>query len=237
MIDGEDATDFASRLAGATNRVVRDYREGDVVHEEPFSDQLCGRLKETLEGFETDNIVWQADVAVADKGRARLRARTLTKNVEEPALGGDIIMVLDVETPEYVIKKGFFAQAKRLERGASIETREHKRLLEQCDKMLSVTPASMVFLYGRHGVHVVPAAAVAQHKGPNLYDIQTYSLEVLYTDFALCWFGDPRIVATDRASLEDLRARFDAEAAIRFIGRGFDEEIYYPDRPTFKKSF
>jgi len=231
MIDRDDATDFAKKLAGATNRTVRDYLEEDVVFEEPFSDQLCGRLKETLEGFETDNIIWQADVVSAEKGRARFKARTLTKNKEEPDLGGDIIMVLDVETNDYDIKKGLLVQAKRLQQGMRIDATEHRRLLVQCNKMLSVTPASMVFLYGDHGVHVVPAAAVAQHKGQNLYDIQTYDISILYTDFALCWFGDPRIQATDRASLEGLRERFGAEAAIRLIGRGIEYGVDWYDEP------
>lgn len=42
ILDQTDANEFAAKLADATDRVVRDYGSEDVVHEEPFSDQLCG---------------------------------------------------------------------------------------------------------------------------------------------------------------------------------------------------
>ncbi|WP_165323097.1 hypothetical protein [Rhizorhabdus phycosphaerae] len=56
MIDPEDARGFAHRLSEATARTVRDYEQEDVVGEESFTDELCGRLKEALEGFETATI-------------------------------------------------------------------------------------------------------------------------------------------------------------------------------------
>lgn len=208
MIDEGDADKFAKKLAGATNRVVKDYKTEDVVGEEAFSDQLCGRLKETLEDFESETIRWQVEIANIPRGSGRLKARSLTRWKEEPDLGADIVMVLDVWTPDFVIRKGFLAQAKRLETGRSIEKAEHERLIEQCIRMLHVTPASMVFLYGSDGVKVIPAAAVLQHNGRNLYDIISYDIEILYRDFAICWFGDPRIQAVDRLTLENLRETF-----------------------------
>ncbi len=64
MLEEEDAEEFAAQLTGATMRVVREYDGEDVVGEPAFSDQLCGRLKEALEDFETPTIRWQADVAL-----------------------------------------------------------------------------------------------------------------------------------------------------------------------------
>ena len=233
MLEEADAEEFAAQLAGATMRVVHDYDGEDVVGEPAFSDQLCGRLKETLEDFETPTIRWQADVATHLKGYGRLKARTLTPWKEEPELGADIVMVLDVDTPDFVVRKGFLAQAKRLDPGKLIDTSEHGRLIEQCEKMLYVTPASMVFLYSAKGVHVVPAAAVIQHKGRNLYDLVTYDAFVLYRDFAICWFGDPRIQATDRLTLASLRETLDANAAVRFVGRARDpDEIDWSEPPA-----
>ncbi len=233
MLESDDADEFANKLAAATMRTVADYESEDVVGEEAFSEQLCGRLKETLEGFATATIEWQADIAVNGKGRGRLKGRSLTKWGEEPDLGADLVMVLDVETPEFSVRKGFLTQAKRLELGKLMVRSEHKRLIEQCEKMLSVTPASMVYLYSKDRVHVVPATAVVQHRGRNLYDIVTYGLPLLYRDFAICWFGDPRIQATDKISLEGLRERLDANAAVRLAGkqREIDDEIARWDEP------
>ncbi|WP_165323098.1 hypothetical protein [Rhizorhabdus phycosphaerae] len=139
-------------------------------------------------------------------------------------------MVLDIDTPVYSARKGFLAQAKRLDVGKAIDLPEHRRLINQCEKMLSVTAASMVFLYSTKRVHVVPAAAVVQHKDTNLYDILTYSLHWLYHDFAICWFGDPAIQATDRVALEGLRDRLDARAGVRLVGRSRDTIIYGEDK-------
>lgn len=220
MLHEGDAEGFAEKLFGATERVCADYGAGDVVHEEPFSDQLCGRLKETLEDFETENVRWQAEMATAPKGRARLRARTLTKTKEEPLFGADIVMTLDIETDDYSVKKGFLAQAKRLDLGKRLDNSDHRKLLNQCERMLKITPSSTVFLYNQRGVHPIPATAVLSLRSHELWEIVTYSQRILYYDFAICWFGDSRLQATDAISLEGLRTLVDAETAVRFIGRG-----------------
>lgn len=153
----DDADALARKLADATRRVFADYKVGDVVHEEPFSDQLCGRLKETLHDFQTGEITWQVDTSLA---RGRFSARSLTKTKEEPAMGADLVMTIDIDTPVESVRKGFLAQAKRLEPGALMSSSEYARLFRQCERMVQVTPASMVFLYHRNGVHVIPATAV-----------------------------------------------------------------------------
>jgi hypothetical protein len=223
-----DAAAFAKRLAGATDRVADDYTEGDVVHEEPFTDQLCGRLKETLYDFETPNVLWQADATTETKGRARLRVRSLTKTKEEPRYGADLVMVLDIELADYRVRKGLLAQAKRLEPNSRMDADEWRRLREQCDRMLQLTPASAVFLYHSGGVTPISAAAVLAYQERDLFSISTWSIEVLYADFAMCWIGDPQIQATDPQSLEALRLLVDARAAVRLIGRGRDKAYYAP---------
>ncbi len=215
-MDRDEARAFAEKLAGATRRVCKDYRDGDVVHEEPFSDQLCGRLKETLEDFRTGEIVWQADIA---RRRGRFSARSLTKTKEEPAFGADLVMTIDIDTHTESVRKGYLAQAKRLEPGKRLDAAEYRRLLGQCERMVAFTPASLVFLYHQQDVHVVSANAVLSRRDGDLWSITTWPIEVLYEDFAICWFGDHRIQATDPAALEGLRAMVDAEAAIRVVGR------------------
>lgn len=219
MMREEDADAFAVKLAGATERCVADYAGREVRHEESFSDQLCGRLKETLEDFSTPHIDWQTDVAQPGSGRARLSATTLTKTKEEPLFGADIVMALDVQTPDYSVRKGFLVQAKRLEPDGVLPNGEYARLLRQCARMISVTPSSMVFLYHSGGVKVVPAAAVLALNSRRLFDIVSYDIQILYRDFAICWYGDTRLQASDQTSLEGLRTLVHAEAAVAFRGR------------------
>lgn len=220
----EDADEFAHRLAKATQRVVADYQEGDVVGEEPFSDQLCGRLKETLEDFETPNVRWQVDVAVGGEGAARLRMRTLNKRTEEPRFGADLVMVLDLKLKDYTIRKGLLAQAKRLEPGKNMKTADWMKLRDQCADMLEITPASMVFLYSKSGITPISATAAVAYGQRDLHELETYSMEVFFRDFAICWIGDPHIQASDPASLEALRLVTGARAAVRFVGVDRDAE-------------
>jgi hypothetical protein len=58
MLTRDDITGFAQKLTEATMRTVHDLATGEIRHEEPFSDELCGRLKETLHQFETETIRW-----------------------------------------------------------------------------------------------------------------------------------------------------------------------------------
>lgn len=218
MLTEEDAKGFAKKLAGATERVAGDYEGGDVIYEEPFSDQLCGRLKETLHDFETENIRWQTDIAVGERGPASLRMRSLSKFTEEPVFGADLVMVLDIRLGDYVVQKGLLAQAKRLEKGAKMTPGELKRLRGQCERMLSITSASMVFLYHKRGVTPISATALLAYQDRDLFKINTWPIEIMYEDFAMCWIGDPEIQATDPASLETLRRVSHSRAAVRFAG-------------------
>lgn len=230
MIADDDARELARKLAEATNRVESDYELEDVGGEEDFSSQLCGRLKETLNNYQTGTIVWQVETNVAGSGRGIFKARTLSKVSEEPFFGADIIMVLDVAGAGYEVKKGFLAQAKRLEQGKYLSTNDYNDLRKQCHNMLSVSPASYVFLYSTAGVTVVSANAVTAALNQDLWALPTYSLEILYYDFAICWIGDNRLRTTSRRSLEDLRANLDANAAIKVLGTP-----KYKDAPPRKR--
>lgn len=84
--------------------------------------------------------------------------------------------------------------------------------------MLNVTSASYVFLYSTTGVTVVSANAVTAAMNQDLWAIPTYSLKVLYYDFAICWVGDNRLRTTTRRSLNELRTSLDANAAIKVLG-------------------
>lgn len=187
MIPDADARDLAEKLAEATDRVARDYEEEDVGGEEDFSSQLCGRLKETVNNYPTPTMVWQVETEEAELGRGFFKARTLSKVSEEPFYGADIIMVIDAAGPGYEVKKGFLAQAKRLERGKYLGTDAYNDLRKQRHDMLNVTSASYVFLYSTTGVTVVSANAVTAAMNQDLWALPTYPLEILYYDFAICW--------------------------------------------------
>lgn len=219
MIPRQDAEELAEKLTRAAESVSADYAEEDVIGEEDFSSQLCGRLKETLRNFETNTMAWQVRTTEGEKGFARLQARTLHKVVEEPLFGADVIMTIEAIGRNFEVKKGFLAQAKRLERGKRLTTRDYNQLKKQCRDMLAVTPASFVFLYSTTGITVLSANAVVSQSKQDLWKLETWNIFVLFLDFAICWVGDTRLQTTTRRSLDDLRVAFDTNAAIEVAGK------------------
>lgn len=218
MIPEVDARQLSDKLAAVTSRVSEDYKEEDISGEEDFSSQLCGRLKGTLESYNTDSMTWQVRTAEAREGRGWLKARSLSKVSEEPVYGADIIMVMDAVGPGYQVKKGFLAQAKRLEKTKYLSASGYSKLREQCHAMLKVTASSYVFLYGTTGVTVISANAVIASVSQDLWSLPTWQINILYYDFAICWIGDYRLQTTSRRTLDDLRASLDANAAIEVLG-------------------
>ncbi|MBP2237085.1 hypothetical protein J2Z31_003599 [Sinorhizobium kostiense] len=164
-------------------------------------------------------MVWQVETAETDKPHGRLRARTLSKVSEEPIYGADIVMAIEARGPDFEMKKGFLAQAKRLEYGKKLSTADYNGLRKQCQNMLNVTAASFVFIYSRTGVTVLSANAIITSSNRDLWALPTWPIDVLYYDFAICWIGDYRLRTTTRRTLDELRATLDANAAIRVLGK------------------
>jgi hypothetical protein len=225
MIPKEDAEKLSDRLAEATLRVAADYADEDVIDEESFTGQLCGRLKETIHAFETETLVWQVQTSTSEKGIGRLKARSLGKVREEPMYGADLVMVIEASNDHYEVRKGFLAQAKRLEVGKRLSAKEYGDLRAQCHQMLLTSASSYVFFYSKTGVHVVSANAVLADRTQDIWSLPTWTIEILFYDFAICWLGDYRLQTTERRSLEELRATLDANGAIRILGK-----------PKFKES-
>lgn len=213
MIDHKIAEEIALGLTAAAEKVAEEYAEGDIGDEDDFSSQLCGRLKEKI-----DNAVFTGDIAPPageHPGRAgepgsrrrsvRLRARHLTSRgpgAEEPKIGADIVMVLDIDLPEFQNTKGILIQAKRLERDKRFTHKEADRLRGQCEDMLKLTPASYVFMYATDGVTPFSANSVFASRLRTPYQITTYPLKWFFHDFAICWIGDNRIQAADQNSMK-----------------------------------
>lgn len=217
MLSTNDCKDVSQKLGEITGRVAADYKDREVVDEESFSGELCGRIKEGLRDFKSENFKWQSDVAREDEASARIRMRNLSKHTEEPRFGADMVMVLHVQKGQRSFSKGVLAQAKRLERDRKMPKRDLARLVRQCQKMLSVSAASIVLLYHRNGVTPVSAAAVVSHETQSLFSIPTWNIETMFFDFAMCWIGDPKIHASDQKSLEAIRHLSGAGNAVHLV--------------------
>jgi hypothetical protein len=189
----------AKRIADAADSAVEDLAQGLVEQEPHLTDRLLGRIMQAMDGYRSKGVRWSA--------------KTLTDHgpgTQEKRYGADFVGVLDVDLPEFKVKKGFLAQAKLLDSGR-MRTSEFRRLVSQCEKMLDLSPDSFVFHESIDGIRVIPAISVVGASGPEVAfnEDAFYSRKIsrFYEEHFECFIGDRRIRAANRQTLTDLEAR------------------------------
>jgi hypothetical protein len=189
----------ARRIARAADSAIEDHNRGLVEQEPQLTDRWLGRIAESLQGYRAKGVTWTAKT-LTDRG----------PGAQEKQYGADFIGVLDVYLPEYKVRKGFLAQAKVL-KGNSMDMSEFRRMLSQCEQMLTLSPDSFVFLYSNEGIRVVPAIAVvgASHPDIVLDPEALYSRKVsrFYEEHLECFIGDRDINEPNIETLHRLQAR------------------------------
>jgi hypothetical protein len=225
MLSQEDIAIATEVLAQAAEATARDLAADDVAGEEDFSGQLIGRCKQKLEDLHTPNARWRVAAAIteADDGPARPSIRFSARQTkskgpgsEESWSGADLLMVLEIKSPDYEVRKGVLVQAKRLEPGKQLAIRDARNLRSQCKDMLDLTPSSFVFIYSETGVITLSASIVEGSERRDLHQLEQWpnSTNIFFMDFMKCWTGDPRLSATDREALAVLRAESNARNAL-----------------------
>lgn len=192
--------DSAGIVAAAAKRTAADFAERSFDHEPSFTDQMLARMKEAMHGQTVREIRWESKTLTS-----------MAKGSEEKKYGADFLGVLSIDLPDYQVKKGFLAQAKRIPPGGALSTDECDRLKEQCEEMLACSPASFVFIYAPYEILVVPALAVLSAKTCDPRELYTCSVERFYEDHFQSYLGDRALssptVATLAAAREQLRAK------------------------------
>ena len=187
----------STKLANAATKTVQDYSVGALPDEPTFTGALVTRLRDALDGFATSGIVWSAKVLTSHGG-----------NAEETVFGADFLGVLTLSLPGLTISKGFLAQAKRQEPGSKLSKTEWGRLKEQCDKMLSFTPESFVFVYALNGVYMIPAIKVASCiEVEDLHTLHPQNTGPFYRNHFECFIGDRRLDSATPQILREMKYR------------------------------
>lgn len=189
--------DSARRIADAANHTLDEYVAGHVEHEPEFTGEMLGRMKEAMNGFVTRGVIWTAKTLTSQGPKA-----------QENVFGADFMGVLEFDLPEYHVKKGFLAQAKRIEQGERVASREWERMVEQCKQMLAMTTEAFVFVYARSGIIIVPALTIASATARcNPHDFYSRTAQRFYKDHFECFVGDQALSSADIKTLERLKAR------------------------------
>lgn len=186
----------AKRISGAAEIAVSDLAQGAIQQEPSMTDRLLGGIRTAIDGYSSKGVAWRA-ITLTDRGGGS----------QERRYGADFAGVLSVGLPDFRVDKGFLAQAK-LVRSGGIATTEFHRMVNQCEQMLRLSPASFVFLYTATGIRIVPAISVVGASHPDsLLDTSTLysrSLSKFYEDHLECFLGDRNINEPTPAMLERL---------------------------------
>jgi len=187
------------RIAAAADSAVEDLRTGLVEQEHQVTDRLLGRISQAIEGYKMKGVTWRAKT-LTDKG----------PGAQEKQYGADFVGVLEIDLPEYRVKKGFLAQAKLTSVGL-MSHREFERMVDQCRQMLDLSPDSFIFHESPNRIRVIPAISVVGASGPQIafYPDSVYSRKIsrFYEEHFECFIGDQRINEPSARTLEALRAR------------------------------
>jgi hypothetical protein len=199
------------RIAGAGDAAVKDLQEGMVEQQPHLTDRLLGRIMQSINGYQSKGVRWSAKT-LTDHGRG----------AQEKKYGADFVGVLDIDLPEFKVRKGFLAQAKLLISGR-MPTHEFNRLFSQCRQMLELSPAAFVFLQSLEDIRVIPAVTVVGARAPETVfhpdGFYSRSLSRFYEEHFECFIGDRQINEPSERNLENLQAR-----SLQYLAASSSEE-------------
>ena len=187
----------ASRLNTAANKTRDDMLEKTLPDEPAVTSALVTRFRDALDGYEKAGIRWSAKI-LSSHGHG----------AEEGMFGADFLGVLQIEFPEFEIRKGFLAQAKRQNEGTKLSSTEWNRLVGQCERMMKYSNTSFVFIYSLNGFFVVSAVSVLACRDPeDLHTLHPMKIHHFYKHHFRCFVGDYGIRDSTPSILEELRYR------------------------------
>ncbi|MXY42440.1 MAG: hypothetical protein F4160_13185 [Rhodospirillaceae bacterium] len=230
----------AQEISDAADGALEAYRNGRVEEEPQITDRIIGAIENRvgpdsrLAGDSNPRSALPHEpvlVAGAGIGQTRDRypgrivwnARSLRtssgRSAEEKRHGADLMGVLDIDIPDYQIKKGFLAQAKRAEPGRIISNREWGRLHDQCEIMLSRTPDSFVWIYSKEkGIRIFSAISVVNLDSRYIFDLYDRSVSSFFEYHLECFIGDHRLNSTKIETLDAL-AELPVERVLKLSAR------------------
>src|SRR3954469_12563886 len=119
MLNEEELNAAAEVFIDAIEATASEYAHDGVAGEVDFSGQLIGQLKARFSALKTPGVTWRVGAVATERedGPAtpsvRFQSRQTRSATEEPATGADILIVLNIDLPDYKEQKGVLIQAKR----------------------------------------------------------------------------------------------------------------------------
>jgi hypothetical protein len=179
------AADYAVRAS------MQKYADGLVTDEDDITGALIGRLDSAFDR-KIGGISWSSSILRHRKGVA----------AQEKSTGADMLFHVSIMTSQLSYSKGVLIQSKRVDEGAEMTATRHKELIEQCDKMLNITPASFVFNYTKSEMRCASATKIHGTKNRVLSESCNLTSYRFFLELFRCTTGDRGITSAKFADLQ-----------------------------------
>lgn len=238
--------EIAREISSAADGALNAYRDGRVTEEPQITDRIIGAIEDRIGRKRPDEEAPPNDEGgIFPLNAARTSDRFVEGDhddasnsvfqsinwtalslrtgsgiaAEEKRHGADLMGVVDIDIPDYLVVKGFLAQAKRAEPGQRFQQKDWDRLNFQCETMILRTPDSFVWVYSKtKGIRIFPAISVLTLKSKDIFDLYSRSVSSFFEYHIECFIGDRRLNSTNIETL-DVLAEFPIENVLELSAR------------------
>jgi len=209
------ASTFSRKISTAARHTIEDMASGRAQQEPSITDRLIAYIQAEARANARSSFAWTA-MTLTDRGRGS----------QEKKYGADFVGSLEIRISGFNIKKGFLAQAKKVEPTDTFTNSDYAKLKSQCEDMLRLSPDSFVFLYSMiDGFSVLPAISILGARNCNPHELTKKPIQKFFTEHFECFIGDSNISLANIETLDQLYEAYRARAGIHItIGKGDTEE-------------
>jgi len=207
------ASTFSRKISTAARHALEDMSEGRAQQEPAITDRLIAYIQNETRNSNS-SLMWSA-MTLTDRGRGS----------QEKKYGADFVGSIEIKIKGFNVKKGFLAQAKKVEPTDSYSNAEYGKLKSQCEDMLKLSPASFVFIYSAlDGFTVIPAISVISARSCNPHELTKKPIQKFFSEHFECFIGDKDISLANIATLDELYETYKARAGIHIVVGKDDDE-------------
>ncbi|MDD4607497.1 MAG: hypothetical protein PHS07_04210 [Patescibacteria group bacterium] len=207
---------LANKIGKAAGEAIKGYQARLVEQEPQITDRFLAICQHSINKSKIGGIHWSAKT-FTDRGC----------NSQEKRFGADFLCSFSLTIPNFSVSKGFLAQAKRVEPSASFTTKDYDDMKKQCEKMLSLSPASFIFLYSEQaGVTVIPAISVVSARTCNPHELTSMGVSSFFANHFECFIGD-RGIAIPPSGVESLLEELNVRSGLTIAGHSDEASISF----------
>jgi len=133
------ASTFSRKISAAARLAIEDITNGRAQQEPNITDRLIAYIQSEVQRANRPGLTWSAMIRT-DRGPGS----------QERKYGADLVDSLEIRLGGFEVRKGFLAQAKKVDPNERYPSQEYQRLKSQCEDMLRLSAASYVFFCTLH---------------------------------------------------------------------------------------